>query len=147
MKKERKENSFIKKPIYPGGQKAMKAFIKENLRYPEEAIKHKVTGTVTLRYTINHLGKVTKAHVISGLGYGCDEEAIRLVKLFQFQVEKVRKLRVTFKKEIHIHFRKPKAQKKKQVIQYQYKSKQEKPNEAPEKKDQPQKGYNYIVRY
>lgn len=147
MKKERKENSFIKKPIYPGGQKAMKAFIRENLKYPEEAVKNQIQGTVTLRYTINHLGKVIKANVISGLGYGCDEEAIRLVMLLQFQVEKVRKLRVTFKKEIHIHFRKPTIKKKQQVIQYQYKSKKDESTEAPEGQNQPQKGYNYIIRY
>lgn len=144
MKKERKEKSFIKKPVYPGGSKAMKQFVNEHLKYPEEAAKHQIEGTVTLRYKINHEGKVVHVDVISGLGYGCDEEAIRVVKLFRFQVDKVRKLRVTYHKNIHIHFRKPEQKPVKKGVSYTYTStssgtvQDESP--GPEKK-----GYSYTV--
>ncbi len=146
MKKERKEKNFIKKPVYPGGSKAMKAFVNEHLQYPEEAAKHGIEGTVSLRYRINHEGKVDHVDIISGLGYGCDEEAVRVVKLLRFQVDKVRKLRVTFHKNIHVHFKKPKVKQRKQEIRYQYTTtpaagKTEKPA-APEKK-----GYAYTIRF
>ena len=109
MAKERKEKHFINKPIYEGGIAAMKQFIALNKIYPDTAQKAGIEGTVVLRYSINHKGIVTDAKVISGVGGGCDEEAIRLVKLLKFKVAKNRGVRATFHKDIKIHFRKPKA--------------------------------------
>ncbi len=103
MKKERKDRHFIKKPRYPGGPKALKAFVSKHLRYPEEARKRGIQGTVTVRYTINQKGQVVHARVIAGLGHGCDEEAIRVVRLLRFDVPK-NHVRVLFHKTIHIHF-------------------------------------------
>lgn len=108
MKKERKDKNFIKKPVYPGGPAAMRAFIKQNLKYPPEAVEKGIEGTVSLKYTIDHKGNVSDAHVISGLGYGCDEEAKRLVRLFKFEVPKTRGVKVQFHKDMHVHFRLPK---------------------------------------
>lgn len=112
MQKERKDKSFIKKPIFPGGLKAMRMLIKEELQYPEAALKNKTEGTVYLRYDIDYKGNVVGAKVLSGLGNGCDEEAIRLVHLFKFDIPKgPRKVKVTFHKTIKIHFRLPKESK------------------------------------
>ncbi|MBK6621782.1 MAG: energy transducer TonB [Saprospirales bacterium] len=107
MQKEKKDKHFIRKPHFEGGLNAMRKIIRENLRYPEEALNNKIEGTVVVKYAIDHLGKVTDAKVIAGIGHGCDEEAIRLVHLFQFQVPKNRGIRVRFHKDIHIHFRLP----------------------------------------
>ena len=128
MAKETKDKHFIKKPIYIGGPKAMKQFISENLKYPKEALENKVEGTVWIDYKVNNKGEVTDAKVISGLKNGCDEEALRLVKLLKFSALRNRKLRVTFNKKIQIHFRLPKekpASKPTQqivqtAIQYEY---------------------------
>ena len=38
----RKPESFIKHPIYPGGKKGLDEFVKSNLQYPEEALKNKI---------------------------------------------------------------------------------------------------------
>jgi protein TonB len=108
MQKEKKDKHFIKKPTYPGGRKALQEFIRKNLKYPKEALKHKIEGTVNLKYTINHKGKVIDTQVISGPGHGCNEEAERLAKLLKFDVpSQARKVRVTFTKDLHIHFRLP----------------------------------------
>lgn len=108
MEKERKEKHFIQKPIYEGGLKAMKSFIKENLQYPKAALDSRIEGTVSLRYTINHKGKVVKVKIISGIGYGCDQEAERLVKELVFSASKNRGKRMVFHKSLQIHFRLPK---------------------------------------
>jgi protein TonB len=109
MKKERKKDSFIVQPYYKGGNKALDTLITQNLNYPTLALEKKIEGTVFLKYEINHQGEVVAAQVIRGLGNGCDEEAIRLVKLLKFVVPKQpRGLRVTFHKDIYIHFRLPK---------------------------------------
>lgn len=159
MSKERKDKHFLHKPEYPGGPSALKQFISDNIQYPEAAIKAKVKGRVKLRYDINHKGVVTGAKIISGLGYGCDQEAIRLVKLLKFKVAKNRGIRATFHKTITIHFKKTKQKlKQKQkpeipptpsatTIQYNYttskNSSKDKTAEPPQKKGS--SGYSYKI--
>lgn len=124
MQKGRKDKSFIKKPIYTGGNAAMRNLIRENLVYPKEALQKSIEGTVSLKYTIDHKGNVTDTHIIAGLGYGCDEEAVRLVRMFKFEVPKTRGVKVAFHKDIHVHFRLPKKKPapQKPVTQYVYTS-------------------------
>ncbi len=152
MQKERKDKHFIKKPIYEGGLKAMRMFIKENLKYPKAALENKIEGTVYVKYTISHLGKVVDAKVVSSLGYGCDKEAMRLVKLLKFKVPKNRQKGLKFHKNLQIHFRLPKEKPTKKIeavpkstthqIQYTYTTSKSKP-----KKDNPPKkgGTNYTI--
>ncbi len=111
MKKERKGKSFIKGPVYEGGTAAMKTFVRTHQKYPKAALDNKIEGRVRVRYKINYQGKVVEAKVISGLGHGCDKEAIRVVKLLQFNVPKNRGVRVHFFKTITINFKLPKVPK------------------------------------
>lgn len=105
MKKEKKDKHFIKKPIYPGGKEAMRAFIKKEMRYPEEAMRNRIEGVVRVRYTVNYNGKIVNTKVIVHLGHGCDEEAERLVRLLRFSVPKNRNLKPLFHKTININFK------------------------------------------
>lgn len=107
MKKELKDKHFIRKPVYPGGTKAMQEFLKMNKKYPAKAQELKTEGTVTIRYTINYQGNVIHTNVVAGVGSGCDEEAQRIVSLLKFNVPKTRKMKVQYHKTIHIHFRLP----------------------------------------
>jgi len=105
---EKKDKHFIKKPIYPGGQLAFKKFIADHLKYPKEALEKKIQGTVVLKYAIDHTGKVEDVKVIKSLGYGCDEEAVRVIKMLKFEIpKKPRKLRILFHKENKIFFKIP----------------------------------------
>lgn len=111
MKKERKEKDFLKTPVFKGGIKAMKEFVKAQLKYPEEALKEKIEGSVHLRYTVNQKGNVIRVKVVSGIGHGCDEEARRIVKLFKFDVSHGGKSKLEYNKTISVHFRLPKGKK------------------------------------
>lgn len=122
MMKKRKPESFIRQPVYPGGSKAMDEFIRKHLQYPEEALKQKVEGTVAVEIDIDIFGKVSAAKVKHGIGYGCDEEAIRLVNLLQFDKKKYKGLYVMFHKTINIQFRLHDAGRSLQ-LSYQYKEK------------------------
>ncbi|REJ83738.1 MAG: energy transducer TonB [Bacteroidetes bacterium] len=104
-KKDRKPESFITQPKFPGGNKAMDQFVSSNLRYPEEAIENKVEGTVAVDFDIDVFGNVIEAKIKHGIGYGCDEEALRLVKLLKFEKKKYQGMRVVFHRSINIHFR------------------------------------------
>ncbi len=113
MVKHKKEDRFIKKPIYVGGIAAMRLFIKEQMQYPKAAINHNTEGSVYLRYGIDYKGKVTEVKILQGLQHGCSEEAERLVRLLQFRMPHIpRKTRVGFHKTIRIHFKVPKVTKK-----------------------------------
>lgn len=149
MQKEKKDKHFIKKPIYPGGKKAMQTFITQHLKYPPEALSEKVEGTVVLKYTVNHQGKVVDTKIVSGLGYGCDEEAERVVQLLRFDVPSNRGVKVLHHLNIQIHFRLPKQKAKSKPTptqqtstsyNYQYTI------SPPEQKDKPASSpYTYTV--
>ena len=154
MYKERKGKHFIKNPIYEGGLAAMRAFIRENLNYPDEALKKKIEGVVYIRYTIDYKGNVIATKVISGLGHGCDEEAERLVMLFKFQAPKNRGIKIKFFKTIQIKFRLKKETPKpetplpteqKRVIQYNLVKK--KKDATTKDSDGKNDGYNYTIKY
>ena len=109
MKKKASDKHFIKKPTYIGGLKAMREFIAKEMKYPESALEKKIEGTVYLKYEVDYKGTVVSSRVLSHLGYGCDEEAQRIVSKLKFYVGKnPRKLRIKFNKSIKINFRLPK---------------------------------------
>ena len=68
-------------PEYIGGQSAMEAFIKMNLVYPVEAKTAGISGMVYIQFTVKADGSVADVKVLRGIGGGCDEEAVRVVKL------------------------------------------------------------------
>ncbi|MCG8331708.1 MAG: energy transducer TonB [Chitinophagales bacterium] len=142
MQREKKDKNFIKKPIYDGGPKAMREFIKKNMRYPQEAFDAKIEGTVVIKYRVDHQGKVVDAKVIAGLGYGCDEEAVRLVSLLTFKVPKSRGVKVLFNKSLKIHFRMPK--KPPTTISYTV-TKEEKGKEDASSKESNSGSYHYTI--
>ncbi len=65
---------------FPGGIKKLFQFLREHLRYPDAAVSAKVCGTVFVGFDVQPDGSVTYARVLKGIGYGCDEEALRAVK-------------------------------------------------------------------
>jgi len=156
MAKPRKDDHFIKKPIYPGGLKAMRLFISQNLKYPPSALKKGIEGSVYLKYGIDYKGKVTETKILQGLGHGCDEEAERVVRLFTFEVAKnPRKLKVAFHKTIRIHFRnsakkkavqKPQAKKAKTNSPMVYTVTTKKTTD-PQAPSVPKKSYTYTIKY
>jgi len=68
-------------PSYPGGHTALENYINNNIEYPQEAIDNNVEGTVFVMFTIDENGKVANAKSggATALGYGLEEEAVRVV--------------------------------------------------------------------
>lgn len=131
MGKPKKANDFFKAPTYRGGNAAMKKFIAENLKYPKEAFEAKVEGTVELTYVVDGLGKVITAEVKKGIGHGCDEEALRLVKSLVFEKAINRGFRTTSKRNVNIHFKLPKRKSQLASTQINYQIVSSKPNPQP----------------
>lgn len=99
-----KKRHFLKLPEFPGGNKEFQQYVAENLKYPEEARTHQIEGVVHLEAVVDDTGRVSSAQVIKGIGYGCDEEALRLITGARFggvnnkgvRVRSTRKFRVEF---------------------------------------------------
>lgn len=56
-------------------------FIGKNLAYPEEARKSKIEGKVFAKFVVEKDGSLSNVKVLKGIGHGCDEEVVRVVKL------------------------------------------------------------------
>ena len=68
-------------PSFRGGQQKLFEFIGNNVVYPQEAIDAGVEGRVFVEFYIEKDGSVTDGKVLKGIGYGCDEEALRVIGL------------------------------------------------------------------
>jgi TonB family protein len=71
---------FIKLAEPAGGRRAYDKYLKSNLHYPQQALANQVKGRVTVSFTVRTDGSLAEFNVVKGLGYGCDEEVIRMVK-------------------------------------------------------------------
>ncbi|WP_353721353.1 TonB family protein [Dyadobacter sp. 676] len=82
----RKEETFIfveQAPQYAGGNEAMAAFLRKNLKYPSQASRAGIQGKVFVQFTVGSDGKIENATAVKGIGFGCDEEAVRVVKMMK----------------------------------------------------------------
>ena len=68
-------------PEYAGGLTALSKFLQKNLRYPNPASNAGVSGKVYVQFVVGQDGAISKVDVLKGLGFGCDEEAERVIKL------------------------------------------------------------------
>lgn len=66
-------------PEFPGGVRGLSDFLSTNLKYPAAARRAHVEGKVFIEFTIDENGVVKDPHVVKGIGFGCDEEAMRIM--------------------------------------------------------------------
>ncbi|MGB4205173.1 MAG: energy transducer TonB [Bacteroidales bacterium] len=67
-------------PQYPGGDEARIRFLNDNIRYPQMARESGIQGTVFITFVVERDGSITDVRILRGIGGGCDEEAIRVIK-------------------------------------------------------------------
>jgi len=67
-------------PEYPGGAAEMLRFIKENLKYPEEALEEGLEAKVFVKFVVDENGAINNVTSVRPAGNGFDEEAIRVVE-------------------------------------------------------------------
>lgn len=67
-------------PEFPGGQKALAKFLIQNLKYPTAAREGNIQGKVYIAFIVEKNGELSDLKVIKGIGGGCDEEALRVLK-------------------------------------------------------------------
>ena len=70
-----------KMPSFPGGEPKMYEFLGRNVKYPQRAREDGYHGTVYVRFVIEPDGSLTNIEVIKGVGGGCSNEAVRVIKM------------------------------------------------------------------
>ena len=68
-------------PQFKGGQKKLLRFLNKNLHYPASAEEQGVEGKVFVYFVVEDSGVLSNFKVLRGIGAGCDEEALRVVRL------------------------------------------------------------------
>lgn len=66
-------------PQFPGGVIAFNNYIKDNLRFPLQARNRVIEDKVLVSLIVEKDGSISNIAVMKSLGFGCDEEAIRLI--------------------------------------------------------------------
>lgn len=67
-------------PDFPGGDAARMTFLRDNIKYPQIARESGIQGTVYVTFVVERDGRVTDIRILRGIGGGCDEEAVRVIK-------------------------------------------------------------------
>ena len=71
---------IVEDPAQPiGGFPEFYAFIGKNMKYPRRAVEVGVSGKVYVRFVVDKDGSITQTEIVRGIGFGCDDEALRVL--------------------------------------------------------------------
>ena len=79
-----------KMPEPVGGWSAFYNTLRKNIKYPRQAQRLRASGKVFVEFTVNERGELSHFKIIKGIGYGCDEEAKRIIALTKWSPGKQR---------------------------------------------------------
>lgn len=63
-----------------GGMSSLMSYMGDNITYPEAAQKANVSGKVFVSFVVAKDGHIADVQILKGIGYGCDQEAVRVVR-------------------------------------------------------------------
>ncbi len=81
---ESKKEIFItaeEMPSYSGGETERMKFLADNIKYPQQAAETGIQGTIYIQFVVDSKGNITDVTIMRGIGGGCDEEAVRVIKM------------------------------------------------------------------
>lgn len=67
-------------PEFTGGMPAWTTYLQETIAYPKIAREKNIQGKVQLSFIVETDGSLSEIKVLKGIGGGCDEEAVRVLK-------------------------------------------------------------------
>ena len=73
-----------KRAEFPGGEQALYQFIAKSINYPQLAIENGISGRIMVQFVVEKDGSISNVKIPEQhrkLGFGLEEEAIRVVKL------------------------------------------------------------------
>jgi len=92
-------------PSYEGGMQNFYQFISNNIKYPTKAKRMGIEGRVFVQFIVEKDGSLSNIKTVKGIGAGCDQEAVRVMKLVQgFSPAKQGDIRVRLQMIVPINF-------------------------------------------
>lgn len=67
-------------PTPKGGMAAFYEYVQKNLKYPAQARRMGIEGKVFVQFVVDKDGTITEVTSVKGIGAGCDEEAVRVLR-------------------------------------------------------------------
>jgi protein TonB len=67
-------------PQFPGGEQKLMEFVAKNIKYPQIARETGIQGRVFVGFVVEPDGSISNVKLLRGIGGGCDEEAMRVIK-------------------------------------------------------------------
>ncbi len=67
-------------PEFPGGNEGLHTFLRNNLKYPQQARDVTLEGIVYVSFVVEKDGSISNSYILRGIGSGCDDEALRVVR-------------------------------------------------------------------
>ena len=67
-------------PSFPGGEGKLMEYVAKNIKYPQIARETGIQGRVFVGFVVEPDGSISNVKLLRGIGGGCDEEAMRVVK-------------------------------------------------------------------
>ncbi len=83
IEEEESEKIFVvvEKTAAPrDGMAAFYKYVGENIKYPAQALRMGIEGRVFVQFVVGKDGSLSQFEVIKGIGFGCDEEAMRIIE-------------------------------------------------------------------
>ena len=92
--------------MFIGGNSSMWNHITKNMQYPPIARDNNISGVVWVSFIITSKGEMKEITLVSGIGYGCDEEALKAIRLIpaQWIPATIDEKPVTVKKQLPVRF-------------------------------------------
>lgn len=91
-------------PIFTNEKINLAGFVAANLKYPDAAIKQNLSGVVTVGFVVEPHGRISNTHIVNSLGAGCNEEALRIVRMIKWMPGTQHRLAVRTRMSISISF-------------------------------------------
>jgi len=104
------KNEYTSLEIRPEPKKGMEhfyKFISKKFSPTDLAYKNKVKGKILLTFVVDKEGKISDIRVLKGLGYGLDEEAIRVLSIYDDwnpALQRGRRVRCSYQIPISLDF-------------------------------------------
>ncbi|HRJ31247.1 MAG TPA: energy transducer TonB [Cyclobacteriaceae bacterium] len=94
-----------KMPVPIGGFDSFYRNLAKSVNYPAPAKRSGTEGKVFVEFVVNEYGEAVNFKIVKGIGSGCDEEAIRVLKLVRWEPGKQRGKPVAVRKVLPIYFK------------------------------------------
>lgn len=105
---QQKQADRFVEPSIPNGMAGLPEHISKEMRYPAEAMRYSLEGTVKLEFIVEPTGAISNMHVLESLGGGCTDEAMRLIYRIAWQPAVKDGRRVRSAVQVPIRFTLPK---------------------------------------